>query len=94
MTLLVLAYSHRNSIFLERLSFVIDLTSNLQDFSERKFNHTSLLQCKSQCSLKVVISELISVLVLYEMKSTDDLSHITVVGNMLRISMATTASSL
>jgi hypothetical protein len=69
---------------------VIDLTSNLQDFSERKFYHTSLLQC----SLKVVVSKLIPVFVLYEMKSTNDLSHITVVGNMLRISMTTTESSL
>jgi hypothetical protein len=42
---------------------VIELTSNLQDFSERKFDHTSLLQCKSQCSLKVVVSELIIVTV-------------------------------
>jgi hypothetical protein len=73
---------------------VIDLTSNLQDFSERNFDHTSLLQCKSQFSLKVVVSELIPVFVLYEMKSNNDLSHSTVVGNMLRISMATTASSL
>jgi hypothetical protein len=71
---------------------VIDLTSNFQDFIERKFDHTSLLQCKSQCSLKVVVSELIPVFVLYEMKGTNDLSHITVVGNMLRISMATKAS--
>jgi hypothetical protein len=72
---------------------VIDLTSNLEDFSERKFYHTSLLQCNSQCSLKVVVSEFIPVFVLYEMKITNDLSHITVVGNMLRISMATTESS-
>jgi hypothetical protein len=73
---------------------VLDLTSNLQDFSERKFDHTSQLQCKSECRLKVVVSELIPVFVRYEMKCTSDLSHITVVGNMLRISMATTASSL
>jgi hypothetical protein len=45
-------------------------------------------------SLKVVVSELIPVFVLYEMKSTNDLSHITVVGNMLSISMTTTESSL
>jgi hypothetical protein len=55
-----------------QLTFIVtDLTSNLQDSSERKFDHTSsLLQCKSQCSLKVVVSELIQLFVLYEMKST------------------------